>query len=108
MLSFLKRLRRDNENNDINGAPIRVSPVRCLRLSKKDVLCHNCVKDCPVEAIDLRKSVKLISGKCNGCGNCIEVCPAGVFSFPQEKEDSNISRREFFQRFRMDKDAGMT
>lgn len=101
MLSFLKILIQGKENND----PVKVYPARCLRLNKNDVLCHNCVKDCPVEAIDLRKSVKLISGKCNGCGICIEVCPTAVFSFPREKEDPNISRREFFQRFRMNKNG---
>ena len=102
MLNFLKTIisfdKEAKQESNLKG--IEIYPKRCLRLEQKNVLCHICVQSCPKEAIDLRKSVKVIYDKCNKCGACIEICPAGVFAFPNSDDDSQISRRDFFKRFR--------
>ncbi|MGR3220638.1 MAG: indolepyruvate ferredoxin oxidoreductase subunit alpha [Candidatus Anammoxibacter sp.] len=102
MLNLLRNLFTEKEslNNDTKKNEIKIAPNQCLRPEQKDLLCHNCVKSCPKEAIDLRKALRLEQDKCDGCGICIEVCPSGVFSFPQAPKNTNISRRDFFKKFR--------
>lgn len=96
----------ENENSEETEKPfIKVFAKRCSRQLESNVICHNCVQSCPKEAIDLRKTVKVLTDKCDGCAVCVEVCPANVFTFPdveeEEKEkNKELSRREFFQRFR--------
>ena len=101
MRNFFKKFFTNKTSHNTKKQEIKIAPNKCLRLEQKDLLCHSCVKSCPKEAIDLRKTLRLIHDKCNGCGICIEVCPSGVFSFPQVQENTNISRREFFQRLKI-------
>lgn len=46
-----------------------------------------CIDACPENAIDQRKDgiIVLDSGKCNGCGSCLESCPYGAISLDEEK-----------------------
>ncbi len=99
MFDFFNKSDQNSDDEPIEEPGLKVFPNRCSRLMENDTLCHNCVANCPEEAVDIRGKVTLAKDKCNGCGICVEVCPCGVFSFGHKEEDSNISRREFFQRF---------
>lgn len=100
MLGFLKKLIEEKDEKEQNDLRIKVFANRCSRLKPSNVLCHNCVKSCPKEAIDLRNRVRILADKCNSCEVCIDVCPADVFLIPAAKKEENISRRDFLQSFR--------
>lgn len=40
--------------------------------------CGQCVKVCPVGAIDLEEKATIDQGKCITCGSCLQVCPPGA------------------------------
>lgn len=80
---------------------IKLDSERCLRLRQKDILCHICVENCLNEAIDLREGLEIIGHKCNGCGDCVKVCPSMVFSLLKTETETTLSRREFFQRLKI-------
>lgn len=47
--------------------------------------CLFCTTRCPCKAISLLYGSLAIDGsKCNECGYCIEICPAGAISFKNE------------------------
>lgn len=87
------------QENERREHSVRVSAGRCLMMKREAATsCHECVKGCPEEAIDLRSRVRLDRSRCNSCGICIEVCPSGVFAFPEPEDDTRLSRRDFFSR----------
>jgi len=100
MLDFLKTILSKRDITQGKEQEIKVYSNRCQRLGKNDLPCHNCVKECPNEAIDLRERVSIIEEKCDCCGKCIDVCPSNVFQFPAVEDNSQISRREFFKKLR--------
>ena len=100
MLDFLKIILSKRDIDQGKEQRIKVYAARCQRLDKNDLPCHNCVKDCPREAIDIREKVAIIEAKCDCCGKCVDVCPSKVFQFPVAEDNSQISRREFFKKLR--------
>ena len=40
--------------------------------------CGACVSECRTSAITVGEHVTIDAGKCIGCGECAEVCPAGA------------------------------
>ena len=52
----------------------RTAPDKCI-------LCGQCVKECPGNAITLQP-VRVDPSKCIGCGKCIGVCPVQVYNVP--------------------------
>jgi uncharacterized Fe-S center protein len=40
--------------------------------------CGECVEGCPGSALKVSKTVQINSGACWGCGRCIDVCPQGA------------------------------
>ena len=42
------------------------------------VACGTCIKECPLNAIEITKGMKaeINSTKCVGCGKCSKICPA--------------------------------
>ena len=100
MLDFLKIILSKREGNQDKEQGMRIYSTRCLRFAKNDLLCHDCVKECTKEAIDLREKVAILDEKCDSCGKCVEVCPSNVFQFPAVEDNSQISRREFFKKLR--------
>ena len=98
MLDLLKIILSKRDGNPGPKQGMRVYSSRCQRRERNDILCHNCVKECPKEAIDLRGKVAILEEKCDCCGKCVEVCPSKVFQFPATEDNSQISRREFFKK----------
>ena len=66
--------------------------VRNLRLCTKDCLC---LYVCPTGATDTENSI-IDTGKCIGCGVCMEACPSGAISLvpieypPQQKKTEHV------------------
>ncbi len=62
-------------------APCRLNlfPSQCLRERHQEQVCDICIKNCPYEAIEVRKGIVVDETKCQGCGICTHLCPAGVF-----------------------------
>ncbi len=100
MLDFLKIILSKRGTDQGKEQGINVFAARCQKLDKNNLPCHNCVKECPKEAIDLRERVSIIEEKCDCCGKCVDVCPSNVFQFPAVEDNSQISRREFFKKLR--------
>lgn len=51
----------------------------------------DCVKVCPVGAIEIQKGkVCIDTKKCTGCGNCIRSCPRNLFALVSLKEVSRL------------------
>ena len=48
------------------------------------IRCMQCVKDCPVKAIDTADPSKTDASKCIACGSCICVCPVGARDYHSE------------------------
>lgn len=62
----------------VSGAQATVETARCLREHSGLSECDLCVKNCPVQSIDLRGGVHVLS-HCTGCGVCVAVCPVSAF-----------------------------
>ncbi len=62
----------------VSGAQATVDTPRCLREHSGLSDCHLCVKSCPVQSIDLRGGVHVLT-HCTGCGACLTVCPVSAF-----------------------------
>jgi dihydropyrimidine dehydrogenase (NAD+) subunit PreA len=56
----------------------QVDPDRCINLLKGG--CELCGKSCFYGAIEFDPKLVLYRDKCDGCGLCIEVCPAGALT----------------------------
>jgi iron only hydrogenase large subunit-like protein/phenylpyruvate tautomerase PptA (4-oxalocrotonate tautomerase family) len=55
----------------------------------KCTLCYNCIRICPVKAIEVRveqDSAYIIPNRCVGCGNCYTVCPHDAIEYRNDKE----------------------
>ncbi len=42
--------------------------------------CGDCVEDCPVEAIRVKKDKAVIGEECIECGVCVDECPNNALS----------------------------
>ncbi|MEK7274192.1 MAG: 4Fe-4S dicluster domain-containing protein [Candidatus Desantisbacteria bacterium] len=62
-------------------APERLTTFQsqCLRERYPQHDCNICLKNCPYEAIEFGKRIAVDETKCQGCGICTHMCPAGVF-----------------------------
>ncbi len=51
-------------------------------LQNECVACGHCVKQCPVQAIEIFKGIyaQVKEELCIGCGKCVKACPASVIS----------------------------
>jgi len=54
-------------------------------------LSYSCVRECPVNAIEVKVNndyARVIPERCIGCGSCIRVCPENAISFQDSKEET--------------------
>ncbi|MBW2977838.1 DUF362 domain-containing protein [Candidatus Woesearchaeota archaeon] len=49
---------------------------------EKCVVCGQCIKECPAEAIKVEEKAKIKSEICIGCAKCIAICPQGAVKIP--------------------------
>jgi ferredoxin len=49
------------------------------------ILCNDCVKNCPTDAIDEKNPIKVDSDKCILCCSCIKICPKNAKNIENEK-----------------------
>jgi MinD superfamily P-loop ATPase len=60
---------------------VRVRPQLCL--AWQGSFCSTCSERCPVEnaiVIELGRP-RVVEDRCNGCGVCVQVCPAPLNAF---------------------------
>ncbi|HZH78172.1 MAG TPA: 4Fe-4S binding protein [Archangium sp.] len=63
------------------GGAVRVRPQLCL--AWQGSFCSTCSERCPVEdaiVIELGRP-RVLDARCNGCGLCVQVCPAPLNAF---------------------------
>jgi ferredoxin len=63
------------------GMPVRVRPQLCL--AWQGSFCSTCSERCPVEdaiVLELGRP-RVVEARCNGCGLCVQVCPAPLNAF---------------------------
>ena len=65
----------------LEGEKPKVDSGRCVRKFLK-AKCESCRRDCPKGAIELANLPRVDEALCNGCGVCVNACPAGVFVLP--------------------------
>lgn len=75
----------------VSGAQATVEAPRCLREHSGLSECDLCVKSCPVQSIDLRGGVHVLS-HCTGCGVCLAVCPVSAFDLSGAAPGQLLSR----------------
>jgi iron only hydrogenase large subunit-like protein len=54
-------------------------------------LSYSCVRECPVNAIEVKVNndyARVIPERCVGCGSCIRVCPEDAISYKNSKEET--------------------
>jgi len=54
-------------------------------------LSYSCVRECPVNAIEVKVNndyARVIPERCIGCGSCIRVCPENAILFQDSKEET--------------------
>jgi Na+-translocating ferredoxin:NAD+ oxidoreductase RNF subunit RnfB len=54
-------------------------------------LSYSCVRECPVNAIEVKVNkdyARVIPERCVGCGSCIRVCPEDAISYKNSKEQT--------------------
>lgn len=60
--------------------------------TEKCVLCHACVRNCPVKAIAVASQeeppIEIINDRCVGCGACYEVCPYDAVEYSSHVVES--------------------
>jgi len=44
--------------------------------------CNECVEVCPADAIKIKSEKAVVSDKCVECGACVNVCPNEAISLP--------------------------
>ncbi|WP_257458714.1 4Fe-4S binding protein [Archangium lipolyticum] len=65
----------------VAGMTVRVRPQLCL--AWQGSFCSTCSERCPVEgalAVELGRP-RVVEERCNGCGLCVQVCPAPLNAF---------------------------
>ncbi|HEX8441758.1 4Fe-4S binding protein [Archangium sp.] len=65
----------------VPGMTVRVRPQLCL--AWQGSFCSTCSERCPVEnaiVIELGRP-RVVEDRCNGCGVCVQVCPAPLNAF---------------------------
>ena len=63
------------------GRAVRVRPLLCL--AWQGSFCSTCSERCPVEdaiVLELGRP-RVVEARCNGCGLCVQVCPAPLNAF---------------------------
>ena len=55
-------------------------------------ICGACVAICRQNALFLFNSTLQVSGRCNGCNICVNICPLGAIVPDQEKRKSIAAR----------------
>ena len=78
-----------------NPELLKPEPEVVVMHGQRCVLCRQCEKACPVDAINLEKEDRIDRGKCLGfsCNKCVEVCPYGVY----EVIGSKMTPEELYQ-----------
>lgn len=72
----------------ISEGPPAVNDSLCLNRRYKAANCQRCGDACPVTAIQVYgPNIDLDDDACVRCGLCLNVCPTGVFSSPQQLRD---------------------
>ncbi len=59
-------------------------------IPKKCTLCYNCIRVCPVKAIEVKvekDSAHIIPSRCVGCGSCFTGCPHSAIVYRDSKEE---------------------
>ena len=67
---------------------MKTSPLLFVE-EDKCTLCYNCVRVCPVKAIEVKveqDTVSIIPNRCVGCGNCYTVCPHDAIKYRSSKQ----------------------
>ena len=61
--------------------PVRVRPQLCL--AWQGSFCSTCSERCPIEGAIAVESgrPRVVEARCNGCGLCVQVCPAPLNAF---------------------------
>ena len=75
-------IRPDPENQSTPWQAAAVIDNRCF--SERGIMCRSCGEVCEMRAIRFRQAVggvaliELNSSHCNGCGECVSICPANA------------------------------
>jgi len=75
---------------------IRIAGSRCFHGRSRSRECRLCLDLCPFEAIQSKdRTLSIDHRRCEGCGACAGVCPAGAIAMNQPSSDDllNILRR---------------
>lgn len=80
----------------LEKGPLNIVSSQCVRLRHKRAKCDKCIKACLKNAIRVDQHISVNEDLCNTCGDCYEICPAGVFSISALSDKKELSRREFF------------
>lgn len=61
---------------------------------KKCILCQNCVRVCPENAISIKnKKIEINLEKCVGCAECITMCPTGALKILWNEKPQNTAEK---------------
>jgi len=80
----------DQANNDIAWNQIAVISDQCF--SSRGIICRSCGEICESKAIKFKPGISgvtqviLNTDSCNGCGECVHVCPADAIKISKGSE----------------------
>lgn len=65
--------------NLLEEPQIRFDSAKCRKTKYADYVCDECIKVCPLQAIENSGSIKVNQEKCDACGLCAGICPGEAF-----------------------------
>ncbi|MFA4889168.1 MAG: DUF362 domain-containing protein [Candidatus Omnitrophota bacterium] len=70
------------------------SDISPIVYEEKCIGCAECLKACPVNAIQIKNKKSVINGlKCIGCATCIAACPVSAIDVPWESGGATIQQK---------------
>lgn len=74
----------------VDASVAAIDAARCL--NAQGVVCASCADACPHRAIVIpvrqRAALHVIADRCDGCGECVSVCPSYAVSLQQPRLES--------------------